>query len=723
MKQIPYVYDIEIFPNFFGVTFIPETVPQKIIDAYCKVDMYLRNSIINNNKDDIDKYTSMKNQLLKVMKIKQFNIYYGKDGTRNDIDLIMNFFQSHKILTGYNSINYDAIMLDILINEYKYVDAQGFHTKSNNHFTYFMFEHSDKCIHFGKGYNRLIKLTKYYKRPFTDYDIQKILYLDKTFTGLKQVAICLKWYRIQDLPLPYDRNVTWEDVERINDYNINDVLITLTLKRNQISEIKLRESISSKFDIDCRNMSRSSIGKAITTKLYAEFSGEDPRDFMNTSTDRRRVALKDILSPKIKFKTKELKDILNLVKDQVISVGNTKFSHEFYFRGTIYNMGLGGLHSKDDPKIFTNENCIIRDADVASFYPNGIIQFRVCPEHLNKAAFTKTVDYTTKTRVDAKHKGKQLEKAGKYEEAEVYNTEAAGLKIAINRMYGAFRDKFDYLYDPKCTYTVTVNLQLTLLMLIEDLEEHGIHVISANTDGIVCKFSKEQEATYYECCDKWQKYTNFELEFTDYEKYLRNDVNNYIAIKKGFAEHIANGDIVNAEKHFVKRKGLFIEEIEFNKGYNSPVISKALNKYLLYNIPYAETIENHIKSSKTAIYDYCISQKSDAKFNIIYRHVENGKIVDEVLQKSNRFYICNTGINSGTLIKKEKEGSTKENRIIANFSVQPFNNYEYKEDYGIDMYYYKNECSKILFGVSTKKKIKKQGMVDTTGDLFNLIGE
>ena len=52
-------------------------------------------------------------------------------------------------------------------------------------------------------------------------------------------------------------------------------------------------------------------------------------------------------------------------------------------------------------------------------------------------------------------------------------------------MYGAFRDINDYLYDPKCTYKVTINLQLCLLMLIEALELKGIKVISANTDGIV----------------------------------------------------------------------------------------------------------------------------------------------------------------------------------------------------------------------------------------------
>ena len=54
--------------------------------------------------------------------------------------------------------------------------------------------------------------------------------------------------------------------------------------------------------------------------------------------------------------------------------------------------------------------------------------------------------------------------------------------------------------------------------------------------GIVCIIKPEQEADYKACCDWWQEYNNFELEFTNYEKYLRNDVNNYIAVKEGFQD-------------------------------------------------------------------------------------------------------------------------------------------------------------------------------------------
>lgn len=752
-----FIYDVEIYPNMFMVTFIPADVSQALIDVYVNIDIKL---LAYKHKEYDEEFSSLvndKNKVLEAMRVRQFIIWLDyKTGTwRNDAPLLMDFFIQHKTLTGYNSNNYDQYMIDIFINNYKYCDNRGFNKKEGKHITQILFNHSCDCIRFGNGYGRVLNFKKYYKRPFTDYDIQKILYLDKTFTSLKQVAICLKWYRIQNLPIPFDKPIKKEEIIDILDYNVNDVLITLTLVRNQKKEIVLREAISEKFGIDVRNMSRSSIGKAITTELYEKFSGIPRKDFVNTKTDRWKVSLASILSDKIRFETTILNNILDKVRKSTVVVGSDKdedkFKLEFKFGNTIYTMALGGLHSQDQPGIFEAKEYAIRDADVASFYPNGILSYDVCPAHLERNPFRATVGYTKDTRVESKHKAGSLGKDAKkvlndihdaeaqhrnineinllkekynnlHTESESYKTEAEGLKIAINRMYGAFRDVNDYLYDPKCTYKVTVNLQLCLLMLIEKLELCGIEVISANTDGIVCIVYPHQEEEYKQCCDWWQDYNKFELEFTDYEKYLRNDVNNYIAIKKGFKDAYdrlidkSEANLKEIEDAYIKRKGLFIEEIAFNKGYNYPVVPKALNLFFIYGIPYETTIENHIKSNKFAIYDYCMSQKTDAKFTIIYQHIVNGKVIEEELQKSNRFYITNISNGSGTIIKRDK-AKNRTGRIIAKYAVKPFNDYFESSDYLLDLGFYKRECAKILYG----KNKKTEGMIALQGDLFGRI--
>ena len=754
-----YIYDVEIFPNFFGVTFIPEDTPQDLIDAYVKVDtLLLRNKYIKDESPDINyikKLIEDKKKILFAMRIQQFIIWKDikSNKFRNDLPLMMNFFESHKILTGYNSNNYDKTMIDLLIYNHRKISSDGWFAKENKHVTEFMFYHSYSCIDYGVGYYKLLGFGKYYKRPFRDFDIQKILYLDKSYTSLKQVAICLKWYRIQDLPLPYNKPILESDIVNINDYNVNDVLITLMLKREQKKEILLREDISKEFGIDVRNLSRSSIGKAITTELYSEFSGIPAKDFMDKKTDRWKIKVNSIVSNEISFKTPVLQNLLRIIKNQTIVVGSSdskdKFKHVIRFADKLYTMALGGLHSQDNPIIYDyTDKYIYRDADVASYYPRGILHFGVAPQHLIKEAFHKVVEYTADTRVMAKHQAgdikkitkkimsklhdldpiKNSEDVSKLQEdfdklqavANKLTTKSEGLKIAINRMYGAFRDLNDYLYDPKCTYQTTINLQLALLMLIENLELKDIEVISANTDGIVCRFKPEQEEVYYEVCKWWQDYFKFELEFTDYEKYFRSDVNNYIAIKKGFKDELNKIEqddeesLKELEDIYIKRKGLFIEEIEFNKGYNSPVVSKALNRFFIYGEDYNEYIKNYINTSKDAIYDYCISQKADNKFQMIFSSLHKGQIQEEVLQKSNRFYISKNGVG-GVIFKRERD-KTRETRIVAGYYSVVFNDFIEKEDYEINFGYYTRECNKVIYG---KKKSKRGNNPKHAGILTN----
>lgn len=49
-----------------------------------------------------------------------------------------------------------------------------------------------------------------------------------------------------------------------------------------------------------------------------------------------------------------------------------------------------------------------------------------------------------------------------------------------------------FLYDRFAQLQVTINGQLMTMTLVEELELNGIHVISANTDGIVIKLPKDK---------------------------------------------------------------------------------------------------------------------------------------------------------------------------------------------------------------------------------------
>ena len=470
------------------------------------------------------------------------------------------------------------------------------------------------------------------------------------------------------------------------------------------------------------NASRSSIGKRLMSNYYSEYSGLDYKEFSELRTHRGKMRLSTIISDRIKFKTPYFQDFLNKMKTMVITPSDD-FILKFGHNQTLYNIAKGGIHSVDDSRVYDSEKdgFIYRDADVTSYYPSILIIFSIAPAHLIKEIFLELVAFFKDDRVRAKKAGEKLE--------------AEALKIVINRIYGALKDINDYLFDPKATYETTFNGQLSLLMLIEALEESGITVISANTDGIVSKFKKEQEDTYNSICKAWEVLTGFSLEYTDYERYIRINVNNYIAVKKGFKNKFDNlhtisstykKDLKDLEDKYIKCKGDFIYETPFSKGFINPVVALALYKYYIYDIDYRETIYNHWKDTEFGIYDYCISQKVDKKFEVLYKYVENGEIKFQTLQQYNRFYVCKTG--GGTIVKVDgKDGNadidilSTGTSIVAKQKLMLFNDFIAKDDYDIDFGYYTRQVEKILYFKTKKPKgnHKKIGISVRANDLFS----
>lgn len=696
-----WVYDIECYSNLFMLSAIPLNADQRYVNAYIEAD----------KAGD----TEAKKILLKGMNAKSFVVfkgYYEDKYVKDDRWLLHDFLRVHRIMYGYNSYGYDSIMLDILQNYSKlYSDRDG-ENKSGEHITTFLNHYSNQIIEYGKGFKYTLDFYRNYKRTWTDRDIQKILYLDKSFTGLKSIAISLCWYRLQELPIPPHQIIKSSQIEEVRDYNFNDVFITRALILDQKGELEIRDIGSDEFKIDLTNKSRSSIGKALVTKYYSEITGIAVKDFINTKTNRYEVTLKNLIDSKISFKTEQFNDLFRAIYNSTVLVTSdkdkSKWGFDLLYNGTKYVVAKGGLHSKDDSGVYSiigKPNMIMRDADVVSFYPKTILNLRIAPKHLDAAVFLSIVDYVMTKRVQAKHEFSAIAKSDPPRSA-MLKKKAEIYKIAINRMYGAFKDAFDYLYDPKCTYKTTINGQLYLLILAEALEIDGIHVISANTDGIVCLFDKSLEPKYKEICDWWQKTFDFELEFTDYEKYIRNNVNNYIAVKKGFHDELKIASVDNSdltsikkslEKKYVKLKGLFIDTPDFSKGFINPVVSTALKQFYIYDIPVINTLKEELAKPE-GIYKFCISQKIDKKFKAQYHTIVDGKKEVIPLQQYNRFYVSSS--NLGNILKYNPEKRTYTS-IIAKRNLRLLNFYRDEKITDLSFSYYVEETNKIIHG--TKK--------------------
>lgn len=238
-------------------------------------------------------------------------------------------------------------------------------------------------------------------------------------------------------------------------------------------------------------------------------------------------------------------------------------------------------------------------------------------------------------------------------------------KLALNGEYGNLINPYSWLYDPQAAMGITLNGQLFLSMLSERLTDAGIKVDSLNTDGITCLIPKSKIDVYNNICKEWQELTGLELEFNEYKKVIRRDVNTYFA-------QFTNGK--------VKEKGDFLTKPVLGKGYDKPIISIALKEYFINNIPVEKTIKEH-----NNIYDFCMMQKVDKKFKVFW----NGK----QQQRINRYYVS----NNGAYLYKQKPGGNLEN-MLKGFGVTVFNKFEKKEmkDYNINYNYYIAEAKKLI---------------------------
>jgi len=671
-----YVYDIEIVINCSTFVFIDVNTPQELIQDYINAD--------------ISKNITVKQEALDKIKHKEFIIF---NETNNLISLI-NFLKRKDTTTliGYNSFKYDNIIIDYILQ-----NAAILSTYDAKRITHELYGISQDIIGYMKIGSYRKDFNVKYSNRYTSIDLMKLHGLDKSFISLKQVSIALKWYRVEDYTPPeitdaeimkygyvgkiewYNRYVLNEHLTGLLDYNINDVLITYVLYHHGIDELKNRINTQLKYKVNVLSLSRSATADKLISKGYEEATGLNYWDYQDKRTYRRVIKFNELIIPNISFKTKELSEFLNNLKTKVIKVGVDNFKELIIFKGTGYTFAKGGLHSVDRPKEFKVKDTYIIDFDFDSYYPGFLISNSIKPKHLSHSIID-VLRHHRDIRVKAKKDGDKA-------------TADIG-KIILNSVYGKLGFEYSFMYDLKAMYTVTINLQLILLMLVERLEMLNIPVISANTDGIVAIVPKDLHKLYKKTCIDLANEFKFSGEFTYYNKYIRTTVNDYITVK-------------NDGK--VKVKGDFTYDIQINKGYFAPVIAKVLYEYYVNeNKNLNELVRQY------DIYDYCISIKVGNQFISELHSIKNNQKHIEVLQKDNRYFVSNTG---GVFLKHNVE-TNKYNNVIKGKYVTIFNTFYHSKDYNINYNWY---LSKIRATINKINNIVTKDIKKISGGLFDSI--
>ena len=460
--------------------------------------------------------------------------------------------------------------------------------------------------------------------------------------------------RMQDLPIEPNAIIKQDERELLTNYCINDLDTTIDLFKRLGSQIDLREKMGKELGMDLRSKSDAQIAESVIKKQIEAIKG----------TKIYRPELPDGYSfnyvpPKfIKFKHPELVNALEVFKSEAFTLNEKGDAAEpekvgklkVKINQTIYQLGIGGIHSCEKKvNYITGTDYILVDRDVTSYYPNIILNQRLYPKHIGTEFLTayKTI---VEKRILAKRTGDKV-------------TDAS-LKIVINSSFGKFGNRWSALYSPDLLIQTTVTGQLALLMLIEALEDSGIQVVSANTDGIVIYCHKRNQAALFSIIAAWEETTGFNTEETAYTALYSRDINNYVAFKPSGS---------------YKAKGAYADA-ELSKTPTAQVCVQAVVDHLQLDIP----IETTVRSCQ------------DTRMFVSVRSVTGGAVKgDTYLGKAVRWYYAKNETGS---INYKKNG----NKVAMTDGAKPLMQLPAKLPADIDYEWYTAKAYAILGDLGVK---------------------
>ena len=484
-------------------------------------------------------------------------------------------------------------------------------------------------------------------------------------SSLKWIQFSMDWHNLQDMPISHTTMILRQDqIDDIISYCINDVASTKQIMQLSTDQIKLRKTLTEEYNINLYSASEPRISKELFLHFLSKATGYSKWDLKTSRTKRVDIKVKDLILPYIKFDTPDFDSIRQKFESLVINPEETKnaFHYSLKHKKVTTDFGLGGLHGARRSGIYEeDENMIIMSSDVVSFYPNLAIVNKWAPAHIPKQAFCEQYEWFFKER-------KKIPKSDPRNY--VY-------KIILNSTYGLSNDKNAFLYDPQLTMSITINGQLSLLMLYEMLSTKipDSVPIMQNTDGLEMIIPKAKKDLYLDICNTWEQVTGLQLEHDTYKKIILADVNNYIGV-------FSNGK--------TKCKGRFeFENLMLHKNKSFLIIRKAIYNYFINNTPVEETI----KSSRN-IFDFCGAVKAKRGWHFTETCFVNNERTDTVLQKTIRYYVSQPGCK---ILKNHVDG--REIQVEAGRWLQTvYNKHEEKswEDYNIDYRFYIQKANKEL---------------------------
>ena len=583
-----------------------------------------------------------------------FEISPWYNGSAQIVELVNTLRSQGARMVGFNNLGFDYPILHMLLKMGN-ADAATLYQKAQAIISS-QGEDDGRWVHDVKPTDRLVE----------QIDLFRIHHFDNRArsTSLKVLAFNMRRPNISDLPFPVGSMLTQDQVTVLRQYNREDISVTKDFYHESADMIRFREELTAKYQRDFMNHNDTKIGKdyfvmqleasGVECYDYSPQKGRTPRQ-----TKRPSIALKDAILPWISFEHPEFRRILEWFKGQTITETKNVFKDIVAtVDGFDFVFGLGGIHGSVEKKtVVSNEDYVIVDLDVSSYYPNLAIQNRLYPAHLGEK-FCDIYQSLYEQR-------KQYKKG---------SAENAMLKLALNGTYGDSNQKFSVFYDPLFTMSITINGQLLLCMLAERLMKiPGLQMLQCNTDGLTVRVPRGLGGEMRDKCNTWMQETKLQLEDAVYDVMFIADVNNYIARR-------TDGTI--------KRKGRYEYDLEWYQNHGALVIPRVAEKVLLEGAPIRETLEEW-----PDLMDFMLRVKVPRNSYLSIEH--GGKEVQ--LQNTTRYYVARNGGRLFKWLTPLKDNlNWRRIGVEAGWGVQVCN--ELRDDtYGLarDIDYYEREVEKL----------------------------
>ena len=409
-------------------------------------------------------------------------------------------------IIGYNSSHYDWLIASYAL---KGATARGIHALS------------DKII---VGKLPPWKVQEHYGLKLIDnpnhYDLMAIG--PGLMISLKLYGARIHAKRIQDLPIPPGTTLTKGQMVDIKRYCMNDLAVTHGLYGCLEESIELRKRIGDEFGFAAGTSTDAQIAEKI---IKIEVQKMMPSKNLCAPKGSPSKTICYAVPSFIEFYRAETRAALDLIRNQEFKVnakGIIVLPKEFSTATVpvgkgLYKLGIGGIHSTEKSQaVVPGEDQHLTEIDVASYYPAIILKLGLYPKQIG-AEFLQVYRQLVDRRLEAKATGNKVEDGT--------------LKIVINGCFGKMGSVYSMMYSPELLLSVTMTGQLSLLMLIEWLEDAGIQVVSANTDGVVALYGKSKHLEFDAVINAWQEATGFTLESSPFDALYSRDVNNYLALK------------------------------------------------------------------------------------------------------------------------------------------------------------------------------------------------